>query len=203
MEDTNNTIPADNAEGTAPTTEQPTVAQEETKTNAESVQNNNTEAKDTPQETKEPEKVEEKTEEPVNPLTGKVTELTSEIEKLKAELITPNQPKDADIPLDQATPVLKVQKDLVSEYEGIINGILDAKLADVPENLKELVPSNLNLQQKLDWLNKAEKTGIFKAKDTDIEIGKPLNPNNVKQHTDTSKLSASSLLSMAYGSKKK
>ena len=166
--------------------------------------------KDKPEDTKEPEKKDERKtdepedkKEPENKNDEKITGLEAEIERLKGELAKAQSNNADKTALDQANALLNVEKGLVSEYEGIITAIIDAKLADVPENLKELVPENLNIQQKLDWINKAEKSGIFKAKDTDIEIGKPLNPNNSKQNTDTSKLSASSLMAMAYGNAQK
>lgn len=151
---------------------------------------------------KKDEKPEDKKEEPENNNDEKVAGLEAEIERLKGELAKAQANGDSKVALDQANTLLNVQKNLVSEYEGILNGIIDTKLAEVPENLKELVPANLSITEKLEWITKAEKSGIFKAKDTDIEIGKPLNPNNVKQQTDTTKLSASALMAMAYGNSK-
>lgn len=148
--------------------------------------------------TKEPEKEPEKKEEPENKENEKVTGLETEIERLKNELKQAKAKDDSKVALDQANTLLNEQKNLVAEYEGILTGIIDTKLEQIPENLKELVPANLTLKEKMDWLTKAEKSGVFKA-NPDIEIGKPLNPNNVKQPTDTSKLSASSILAMAYG----
>lgn len=156
-------------------------------------------------EDKKDEKPEDKKEEPEqNEKDEKITGLEAENQRLKDELAKLQSNNGDKVALEQANTLLNVQKNLVSEYEGILNTIIDAKLADVPENLKELVPANLSLQQKLDWITKAEKSGIFgKQPNTDIEIGKPLNPNNGKQNTDTSKLSASSLMAMAYGNSSK
>ncbi|MFT8313253.1 MAG: hypothetical protein ABF633_03245 [Clostridium sp.] len=116
---------------------------------------------------------------------------------------TPNADLDAiQKELNQAKTDAETKSNLVTEYEGILNSIIEAKLSEIPEDLKTLVPENLPLKEKLDWITKAEKTGIFKGKDTDIEIGKPLNPKDTKQHTDTSKMSASALMSLAYGNTK-
>lgn len=152
--------------------------------------------------TKEPEKEPEKKEEPENKENEKVTGLEAEIERLKGELKQVKAKDDSKVALDQVNTLLNEQKNLVAEYEGILTGIIDTKLEQIPENLKELVPANLSLKEKMDWLTKAEKSGIFKV-NPDIEIGKPLNPNNIKQPTDTSKLSTSSILAMAYGNSKK
>lgn len=146
------------------------------------------------EETKEEDKPEEKQE------SEDVAGLKAEIAKLQGELEQAKANGDSKVELDQVNTLLKVQKDLATEYEGILNGIIEAKLQEIPENLKELVPANLNIKERLDWITKAEKTGIFKQANPDIEIGKPLNPSNKKQSTDTSKLSASSLMAMAYGS---
>ncbi|MCW6094555.1 hypothetical protein LAV60_15395 [Clostridium sporogenes] len=150
---------------------------------------------------KEPEKEPEKKEEPENKENEKVTGLEAEIERLKGELKQVKAKDDSKVALDQANTLLNEQKNLVAEYEGILTGIIDTKLEQIPENLKELVPANLSLKEKMDWLTKAEKSGVFKV-NPDIEIGKPLNPNNIKQPTDTSKLSTSSILAMAYGNSK-
>lgn len=174
----------------------------------------NSDIKDTPEEKVEAPKEEEKKEtekepekepenkEPENNNDDKIAGLEAEIERLKGELEQTKTNDNSKVLLDQANTLLSVQKNLVTEYEGILNGIIETKLAEVPENLKELVPANLNIQQKLDWIAKAEKSGIFKQANPDIEIGKPFNPNNVKQTVDTSKLSASSLIAMAYNNPK-
>lgn len=156
-------------------------------------------------EDKKDEKPEDKKEEPEqNDNIEKIAGLEAENQRLKDELAKLQSNTGDKVALEQANTLLNVQKNLVSEYEGILNTIIEAKLTDVPENLKELVPANLSLQQKLDWITKAEKSGIFgKQPNTDIEIGKPLNPNSGKQNTDTSKLSASSLMAMAYGNAQK
>lgn len=183
---------------------------EEVKPEDKKDETTNFDIKDTPEEKVETPKEEEKKEpekEPENKESennndDKVAGLVAEIEKLKGELEQAKTNDNSKALLDQANTLLSVQKNLVTEYEGILNGIIETKLAEVPENLKELVPANLNIQQKLDWIAKAEKSGIFKQANPDIEIGKPFNPNNVKQTVDTSKLSASSLIAMAYNNPK-
>lgn len=144
-------------------------------------------------------KVEEPAEEKISDdLTG----LKAEIAKLQADLATAKANGDSKAALDQVNNLLAAKDTLVSDYEGILGGIVQSKLADVPENFKDLVPVNLSLKEQLDWLTKCEKAGIFKQQgNPDIEIGKPLNPNN-KQTTDTSKLSASAIMALAYGNSK-
>lgn len=126
--------------------------------------------------------------------------LKAEIAKLQEDLATAKANGDSKVEKsthDQVNELLKVKDGLVSDYEGILTEIIGSKMLGVPENLKELVPTNISLKEQLAWITKAEKSGIFKQGNPDIEIGKPLNPNN-KQTIDTSKLSASSIMAMAY-----
>lgn len=172
---------------------------EENKETVDSVATDITE----PEKPKEPEEV--KTEEATKTEEAKKEDDSSnlkvEISKLQDELVqTKNNSREM---LDQANTRLKEQKNLVSEYEGILNEIIDTKLKDIPENLKELVPANVSLKEKINWITKAEKSGIFtkpQQANPQIEIGKPLNPSTTnKQQTDTSKMSASAIMAMAYG----
>ncbi|GAB6153729.1 hypothetical protein JCM17380_24790 [Desulfosporosinus burensis] len=151
------------------------------------------------EEKKEPEKKEEQ---PDKKDDEEIIGLRAELEKLQGELEQVKAKGDSSAELAQVNALLTVQKNLVNEYESIIAELIEAKMAEVPENLKELVPANLSLKERMDWLAKAEKSGIFKVSNPDIEIGKPMNPNTVKQQADTAKLSASAIMAMAYGNSK-
>lgn len=156
------------------------------------------------QEDKKEEEEEEEKQEPEKD-SEEVAGLKADLAKLQGQLedaLAQVAKGDSSAELAQVNALLTVQKNLVSEYEGIITGLIEAKMAEVPENLKELVPANLSLKERMDWLTKAEKSGIFKANNPDIEIGKPMNPNTVKQQADTAKLSASAIMAMAYGNSK-
>lgn len=154
------------------------------------------------------EKVEEKPEEKTE---DKTEELNKEIEGLKAEIDRLKQLEtdkatleqkvsDLESQLNQATTDKDSSSGLVKEYEDVINGMLNAQIEAIPENMRELIPANLNLKEKMAWLNKASELGLFKVQDKniDIEIGKPLNPNNSKQALDTANASPSTLITMAY-----
>lgn len=90
----------------------------------------------------------------------------------------------------------------VNTYEATINSMVDTKLSTVPEQYRALVPANLSPVEKLDWINKAETTGLFGAKPTVVEtpIGQPTPAE--PQTVDYTKLSAEELLHMAYSNKK-
>lgn len=45
--------------------------------------------------------------------------------------------------------------------EGVVAGLLDAKLQDIPEDFHDLIPSNLTPESKLEWISKAESKGLF------------------------------------------
>lgn len=172
---------------------------------------------ETPEDVKEPNageqpKAEEpKVEEPKKEEPKKAEpkeEGTVDINKLKEELEEATK-KVAEIETLNST-VLTMQKEaeskdaLIKEYEDLVGNMVEVKLAQVPEQYKELIPDNLDLKQKLSWLEKAESKGLFnkeEKKKPNVEIGKPLNVD-VPQ-VDTGKMSGSQLLRMAYNTVKK
>jgi hypothetical protein len=207
MDKPNDVAPAD-------VTETPADKVEETKeVQAEEIKDETTPTSDSKEDTKEDSKPneeekeaekEEVKEETKDVPNEEVETLKAEIARLQAELQSATEKGQDDSVNEQLNTqktLLQVQTNLVAEYEGVLNGIVDAKLADVPENVKGLIPQNVTLTEKLEWINKAEQSGIFKVSNPDVEIGKPLNPKNI-QHNDTSKLTASSMLAMGYGNSK-
>lgn len=92
----------------------------------------------------------------------------------------------------------------IQEYETLVGNMVEAKMNQVPADLKDLIPDNMDLKQKLAWLEKAESKGIFNKeakKKPNVEVGKPMNTETPA--VDTSKMSAGELLKMAYSSVKK
>ena len=51
----------------------------------------------------------------------------------------------------------------VIQLETVINAMLETRLANVPEDFRDLVPANLNPEAKLEWLTAAESKGLFNA----------------------------------------
>ncbi|MDK0636898.1 hypothetical protein P5E39_12810 [Clostridium perfringens] len=110
--------------------------------------------------------------------------LNSEVETLKKSI----SDKDAEL----------------KEYEELVGNMVEAKMKNVPEELKDLIPENMSLKQKLSWLDKAESKGLFNKeakKKPAVEVGKPMNTETPA--VDTSKMSPAQLLKMAYSSPKK
>lgn len=65
-------------------------------------------------------------------------------------------------------------KSQVKDLEAVVSSILDAKLKDIPKEYHGLIPES-GLAGKLDWINKAEASGLFKKSEPkNVEIGKPL-----------------------------
>lgn len=128
----------------------------------------------------------------------------TELETLQAEIkeLKKAQKQTANVSaeLETVKADLSTKEALITEYEGILNTIAEAKVEAIPEKFRALIPANLSLPQKLEWLNTAEATGLFKAQDEpqtpQVEIGKPMNAQPAK--VDTSKLSGTDLMRMAY-----
>lgn len=160
--------------------------------NVEAVDNKTNEEKkpEEPKKVEEVKKVEEKSED------VDVDGLKKELEEAKAE---------ASKVVELNSTIETLQKDVQSKdsviktYEELVSNLVNTKMANVPEEYKDLIPENLDLMQKLSWLEKAEAKGLFNKEEKqkpNIEIGKPLNVEAPK--VDTSKLSGSQLLRMAY-----
>lgn len=162
---------------------------------------------------------------PVAPVTPVVVDDTAKIEaqkvidglKLQIDNLTKdvtakteieNVKKALETELTQLKESLTGKEAVATEYEAIVKTIIESKLLSIPENLKSLVPANASLKDQLAWLTLAEESGIFKPIvettkiNPDVEIGKPLNPNNGNKNVDTSKLSASAIMALAYGNSK-
>lgn len=155
-------------------------------------------------------KPEEKKEEKVEP--KKASEDSEEgkvdIQQLKAELEEANK-KASEVESLQTT-VTQLNEELsgkdavIKEYEELVSKMVETKLEQVPADFKDLIPDNLDLKQKLNWLDKAEAKGLFtkeKKEKPNVEIGKPMNME-VPQ-VDAGKLSGSQLLRYAYNTLKK
>lgn len=96
----------------------------------------------------------------------------------------------------------KTSKTRIQQLEAVINGLLEARLENVPEEFRDLVPGNLTPEQKLEWLSVAEKKGLFGAASQKKEtpVGQPTNPAGGAV-TDINTLTPGQLLRMAYGQK--
>ena len=83
--------------------------------------------------------------------------------------------------------------------EGVITGLLETRIAAVPEAMRELIPDNLTAEAKLAWIDKAQAKGLFGATEQK-PIGGASNPPTHTQ-IDVSEMSPFQLLQAGYGSK--
>lgn len=120
---------------------------------------------------------------------------SDELEQLKGQL----DAKDKEI-YDLSAKLKKEQgrveefKEKVKELTAVVESLLESKLKTIPEEYHALIPEG-DLVTKLNWLNKAEETGIFtKRVIPNIEIGKPMELGD-KNAKDTSKLTPQQKLS--------
>ena len=130
------------------------------------------------------------------------------VEALRAELLTITEKAERIPTLEQELSTVKIQTEkqatLITEYETLVTKLVETKMSQVPSEYTDLIPSNLSLTQKLDWLDKAESKGLFKQDKQDkpnVEIGKPMNVE--PKQADTSKLFGGSLLRHAYNTIRK
>jgi len=158
----------------------------------------------------EPKKEEPKQEPAVKSEPAKVEPIdnSKDIENLRAEItdLTEKANKVEAITLENENLKndISTRDNQIKVYEELITKLVETKLEQVPEEYKELIPDNLNLVQKLSWLDKAEAKGIFnkeEKKKPNVEIGKPMNLE--QDNIDTGKLSGSQLLRLAYNTIKK
>jgi len=76
------------------------------------------------------------------------------------------------------------------QLETLIQGMVETKLQAVPKEMVDLVPTNITVEQTLDWLNKAESKGLFgTGKTAPKEIGKPSNKSNETPKVDAVNMS--------------
>lgn len=87
----------------------------------------------------------------------------------------------------------------VQQLEGVINQLLEQRLESIPEEMRDLIPADYSVEQKLAWIATAEAKGLF-AKKQHQQIGGETNASD-KQTVDLNKLSPIQLLRAGYGAK--
>lgn len=93
----------------------------------------------------------------------------------------------------------RVAGERVTSLEAVINGLLETKLATIPEDFRDLVPSNLTPEAKLAWVDAAEAKGLFGAKEQK-PLGSATNPGNT-QTVDVNSLDPMQMFQAGYGKK--
>lgn len=161
-----------------------------------------------PKEVKAEEKVEEKVENKEPEKKAEPEKAEVDVESLKKELAEANEKaKEVEV-LNTTIEAMKKDSEskdaVIKEYEDLVGKLIETKMEQIPAEFKDLIPDNLDLKQKLNWLEKAESKGLFNKEDKkkpNVEIGKPMNVE--APQVDTTKLSGTQLLKMAYNTLKK
>lgn len=188
-------------------TEDPKV--EEPKTNTEDLKTTDSKSEDKAEESvadskaeepKEDQKEKQKEDQAQDPNAEETEKLKGEIKELRK---TAKECESLTKRVEELSAEAEAHKSTIADYEALLTNIIESKQEAIPSDLKELIPDHLNLVEKLTWLEKAEKKGLFnkQVKKSAVEVGKPLNVETPK--IDTAKLNAGELFKLAYNTVKK
>jgi len=83
---------------------------------------------------------------------------------------------------------------LESRFEAMVNSKIEA----IDENYRDLIPTNLSNEAKLEWIEKAESKGLFGKKEAEVTIGESTN-HRQEIKRDVKQMSAMEKLLMGYG----
>jgi ribonucleoside-triphosphate reductase len=95
----------------------------------------------------------------------------------------------------------KSTKSRVESLEGVIQGLLDAKLQTIDKDYHDLIPEGMTPEQKLAWVTNAEAKGIFGRQTQQKTLGEQTNPNG-NQEVDINSLNPMQMLMAGYEGKK-
>ncbi len=101
---------------------------------------------------------------------------------------------DHMIPKARLDEEIGKRRSLETEYAEFAESVL----AEIPDNLKPLIPAELNPGAKLKWFREAKKTGVFNAKQDVPETDKG-KPATTPRDQDTSTLPAHARIAAGYG----
>lgn len=124
-------------------------------------------------------------------LTEQLSQAQSENETLKTKVSELETEKDASVESS------KEAASKADEYEKTLSVIAEEKEKLIPDNIKSLMPADLSVQDKINWLDKA--AGVQPEQEVEkavVEIGKPTPVN--EQVVDQSSLSARQKMANAF-----
>lgn len=105
-------------------------------------------------------------------LAGQVEEMQKTKEAMEKELSDMKIASEGtQASIKETTEKLQAE---VTKYETLMGEMVASKLQAIPEELQDLVPDGLTVEQKLAWINKAEEKGLF-TKQAQVVVGTPLN----------------------------
>lgn len=83
--------------------------------------------------------------------------------------------KETSKELEETQAKYKSADKRAKELEAIITEMLNARLENLPEELRDIIPEGLTPEQKLAWIDKAERKGLFGNK-AEEPVGGATNP---------------------------
>jgi len=103
---------------------------------------------------------------------------------------------------DHRIPKARLDEEIAKRrtVEGELEEIAKAMLAEVPENLKPLVPEGLSPAQQIKWFNSAKATGVFNSKAI-VPATDSAKPKTTPQEADLSNLPVAARMAAGYGGK--
>lgn len=137
-------------------------------------------------------------------VNNKYKELVQQMESLK------EKDKETESKIEEETkqeetvtnPKLEELEKQVESFQNVFTEMVDAKIKEIPEDMRDLIPEGLTIEQKLSWINKAEEKGLFKKKQN-VVVGQPLNHSSEQEKKERiKKLNPLQLLSSYYGESK-
>jgi DNA repair exonuclease SbcCD ATPase subunit len=108
--------------------------------------------------------------------------------------------KKAQTDLESVKAEHKSAKARVEALEGVIQGLLDAKLEAIDKEYHDLIPEGMTPEQKLAWVTNAEKKGIFGRKAANEPLGEQTNPRG-NEEVDINKMNPLQMLLSGYSKK--
>lgn len=121
-------------------------------------------------------------------------EAKNSMEKQIAEMKESNTANSTEV--DETTKKLEGQ---VEQYESVMNELIDTKMQAIPEEMQDLIPDGLSVEQRLSWINKAEEKGLFR-KQNNVVVGQPLNHSSEQEKAEKlSKMNPRQLFASVYG----
>lgn len=104
-------------------------------------------------------------------LNVQIQDKASEIATLKAEI-------------EKYKTEIQSNKEVAEKYNSMIQEVIQEKKNNIPQEIQELLPDGLTVEQQLAWLTKAQNTGKQLKKEAPVvEIGKPMNMGVPHQDT--------------------
>lgn len=105
-----------------------------------------------------------------------------------------DKPDSPMIPKARLDEEIGKRRNLETEYADFAESVL----AEIPDNLKALIPAELGPGAKLKWFRAAKQTGVFNAKPDVPETDKG-KPATTPRDQDTSTLPAHARIAAGYG----